>query len=298
VGLLTPGPVSDQSWNGIAYAGLERIRDSLGARVSHVQVRTPADFEENFRQYGAAGFSLVIGHGFEFQDAASRVAPEFPRTTFVTTGGSLVRPNVGAFSFAFDEPSFLAGMTAAATTRTGIVACIGGTELPPVKSSFAAFAAGARQVRPDIKVIVAYIGNWDDMGAGKEQALALVRRQADVMFQNADAAGLGVFQAARETGAFFVVGANSNQNALGGRASLGSVVVDIPHAFLLIAREVASGRFRPRVIRFTTKDDVVRWEPVDPPPRPINPATRRMVDSVQAVMRRGQFWTSGAPASP
>ena len=31
VALLTPGPIADQSWNGGAYAGLLRIRDSLGA---------------------------------------------------------------------------------------------------------------------------------------------------------------------------------------------------------------------------------------------------------------------------
>ena len=55
VALLTPGPISDQSWNAGAYAGLMRIRDSLGAQTSHIQVKTPADFEENFRQYGAAG---------------------------------------------------------------------------------------------------------------------------------------------------------------------------------------------------------------------------------------------------
>ncbi|MEK7403355.1 MAG: BMP family ABC transporter substrate-binding protein, partial [Gemmatimonadota bacterium] len=45
VALLTPGPISDQSWNGGAYQGLMRIRDSLGAQVSHVQTKTPADFE-------------------------------------------------------------------------------------------------------------------------------------------------------------------------------------------------------------------------------------------------------------
>src|SRR4051812_40527245 len=39
VALLTPGPISDQSWNGGAYAGLERIRDSLGASISHVQTK-------------------------------------------------------------------------------------------------------------------------------------------------------------------------------------------------------------------------------------------------------------------
>src|SRR4051812_20399886 len=73
VALLTPGPVSDQSWNGGAYEGLMWIRDSLGAQVSHVQTKTPAEFEDNFRQYGTQGFDLVFGHGFEFQDAARRV---------------------------------------------------------------------------------------------------------------------------------------------------------------------------------------------------------------------------------
>src|SRR5213595_1019769 len=80
VALLTPGPISDQSWNGGAYEGLMRIKDSLGAEVSHIQTKTPAEFEENFRQYGAQGYSLVFGHGFEFQDAARRVGPEYPRT--------------------------------------------------------------------------------------------------------------------------------------------------------------------------------------------------------------------------
>src|SRR3982750_1696645 len=88
VALLTPGPISDQSWNGGAYQGLLRIRDSLGAQVSHIQTKTPAEFEENFRQYGAQGYDLVFGHGFEFQDAAKRVGPDFPRTIYVTTSGS------------------------------------------------------------------------------------------------------------------------------------------------------------------------------------------------------------------
>src|SRR5215470_1410679 len=82
VGLLTPGPISDQSWNGGAYAGLMRIRDSLGATVSHVQTKTPAEFEENFRQYGAQGYDLVFGHGFEFQDAAKAVGPSYPKTQY------------------------------------------------------------------------------------------------------------------------------------------------------------------------------------------------------------------------
>src|SRR5439155_18167100 len=50
--------------------------------------------------------------------------------------------------------------------------------------------------------------------AGKEQALAQISQGVDVLLQNADAAGLGVFQAARETRRALVFGSNSNQNAL------------------------------------------------------------------------------------
>src|SRR5579885_3678160 len=80
VALLTPGAISDQSWNGGAYQGLLRIRDSLHARISHIQTKSPAEFEENFRQYGNQGYDLVFGHGYEFQDAARTVGPSYPKT--------------------------------------------------------------------------------------------------------------------------------------------------------------------------------------------------------------------------
>ncbi|MEX2180605.1 MAG: BMP family protein [Gemmatimonadaceae bacterium] len=289
VALLTPGPISDQSWNYSAYVGLQWIRDSLGATVRHVQTRTPAEFEENFRQYGAQGMSLVIGHGFEFQDAAQRVAAEYPQTVFVTTGGTGTGPNVGAMSFAFDEPSYLAGMAAAAVSRTRVLAAIGGTELPPVRASFDAFAAGARAVDPGVSVLTAFIGNWEDAGAGKEQALALIARRADVIFQNADAAGLGVFQAAREHPGVWIIGSNADQNAIAPAITLGSVVIDVPRAFLLVAREVRDSSFVPRVIRMGTLSDVVRWVP--------NPAVTAIPAAMHERIRAEQArFASGAGA--
>src|ERR1700730_8960054 len=124
VALLTPGPISDQSWNGGAYKGLMRIRDSLGATVSHIQTKTPAEFEEQFRQYGAQGYDLVFGHGFEFQDAAKRVGPDFPRTIFVTTSGSTSGANVAGIEFAFADASYLAGLIAGSMTKSNILGVI------------------------------------------------------------------------------------------------------------------------------------------------------------------------------
>ena len=289
VALLTPGPISDQSWNGGAYQGLMAIRDSLGAQVSHIQTKTPADFEENFREYGARGFHMVIGHGFEFQDAAKRVAPQFPRTTYVTTSGNTSSANVAGISFNFSDASYLAGVLAGHMTRSKTVGVIGGTELPPVKESFEAFARGVKSVQPSANVLTAFVGNWDDVSAGKEQALAQIARGADVIFQNADAAGLGVFQAAREKSGVYVVGSNADQNDIAPLVTLGSVVIDLPRAFLTVAREIKGGAFQPRVVVFDAKSDVVRLV-VNPALRPsLPPRALRQVDSVTALIHAGSF---------
>lgn len=298
VALLTPGPISDQSWNGSAYEGLMRIKDSIpGAQVSHIQTKTPAEFEENFRQYGAAGYSLVIGHGFEFQDAAARVGPEFPKTIYITTGGSTVGANVAAMSFSFEEPSYLAGIVAGAMTKTGTVGCIGGTELPPVKEAFASFTAGVKSVNPKAKVLVSYIGNWEDASAGKEQALAQLGRGADIIFQDADAAGLGAFQAVREAKTAYVIGSNANQNEVAPEVTLGSVVIDVPHAFMVVAREVNSGRFKPRIVKLDMKLDVVRWTPNPALESRIPASAKHAVDSVRTQMLAGKFAIPTAPGT-
>lgn len=287
VALLTPGPISDKSWNGGAYDGLMLIRDSLGASVSHIQTKTPAEFEENFRQYGAQGYRLVFGHGFEFQDAAQRVAPEYPNTIFVTTSGTTTGPNLAGIRFAFEEPSYAAGVLAARMSKSGRIAAIGGTELPPVKASFEAFASGARSVTPGIQVAISYIGNWDDVTAGKEQALAQIAAGADVIFQNADAAGLGVFQAARETRKAWVFGSNADQNSIAPEVTLGSVLIDLPLAFRGVAAEVKAGTFTPRVVGLGTASRVVRLVLNPAVADSIPSATRTVVDSVVAALGSG-----------
>ena len=288
VALLTPGPISDQSWNSGAYQGLLRIRDSLGATVSHIQTRTPAEFEEQFRQYGSQGYNLVFGHGFEFQDAARRVGPDFPRTIFVTTSSSTSGANVAGIEFAFADASYLAGMVAGHMTKSNVLGAIGGTELPPVKESFDAFTRGVLAVKPGATVLTSYVGNWDDVSAGKEQALAQIGRNADVIFQNADAAGLGVFQAARETKKALVIGSNSNQNLVAPEVTIGSVVIDLPLAFLSVAREVKDKRFVARVIKLGSRTGVITLV-LNPQLRARIPAAAlRAVDSARTQLLSGR----------
>ena len=259
VALLSPGPVSDAGWNALAYEGLLLIRDRLGAEVAQIQTKTPAEFEEGFRDFARRGYGLVFGHGFEFQDAAAAVAPDFPKTVFITTSGNTVRTNVAPLRFMLEEATYLQGMLAASLSKTGKAGVVGGIELPSVKSTLIAFEAGAKSVRPDFTVLTAYLGNWEDVGAAKEAALAQVQQGCDFLFQNADAAGLGVFRAAEDKGVF-AFGTNKNQNSVAPDVVIANAVADVPRAFLHVARDVKDGRFQGQVERLGMQDGVIALE--------------------------------------
>jgi basic membrane lipoprotein Med (substrate-binding protein (PBP1-ABC) superfamily) len=284
VALLSPGPVSDAGWNALAYEGLLRIRDELGAEISQIQTKTPAEFEEGFRDYARRGFNLVFGHGFEFQDAAAAVAPDFPNTVFITTSGNTVRKNVAPLRFMLEEATYLEGMMAASLSKTGKAGVVGGMEIPSVKSTVIAFTAGARSVNPDFQILSAYIGNWEDVGAAKEAARAQIEQGADFLFHNADAAGLGVFQAAQAKGVR-AFGANKNQNDVAPDVVIASAVADIPTAFVQVAREVKDGHFVGHVEKKGIADGVVSLV-VNPRLAPTIPAevSERITTAQKAIV--------------
>ncbi len=287
VGLVTPGSVADAAWNSGAYAGLQQIRDSLGIAVSHVEARTPAEQEEALRTYAAQGYSLVFGHGFEFQGSAERVSQQFPATIFVVTSGERVAQNVSPLIFRLHEASYLAGMVAGGMSRTGTIAFVGGIELPPIKLAEDAWVAGARRMNPAIVPRSTYLNTFDDVAAGREAALALLQAGADMFHHNADQAALGTFQAVKESPSAYIFGANLDQSSLAPERVLGSAVIDLPRAFLTVAREAKAGGFVPKVESFGLKSGVIRYDPnpalLSSVPVPLQAAVNAARDSIIAA---------------
>jgi len=229
--------------------------------VSQVEARTPAEQEEALRTYAAQGYDLVFGHGFEFQAPAERVSSQYPKTVFVVTSGERVRGNVSPLIFRLHEASYLAGIVAGGVTKTRTIGFVGGIELPPIKQAEAAWVAGAKSVDPSITARSTYLNTFDDVAAGREAALALLQAGADMFHHNADQAALGVFQAVKESNGAYIFGANADQATLAPERTLGSAVIDLPRAFLMVARAVQRGGFTPKVESFGLKSGVIRYEP-------------------------------------
>ncbi len=261
VALLTSGPVSDAGWYAGAYEGLLLIEESLGARISHQQTRSPAEFDEAFFSYGSSGYDLVFAHGFEYQDAALRAGEEFPDMTIVVSSGGRISDNVRSLIFRLEEGSYLAGMMAGGLTRSKVVGMVGGVAIPPAQGTFRAFEAGARVIDPEIEVLEAFIGSWDDVAAAREAATAQLSRGADVLVHNTDAASFGVFQAVREAHGdqdpVWAIGMNRDQNDVAPDVIAGSAAIDIPRAFMEVATRFVAGTLPPGAFDLSLDENVV-----------------------------------------
>jgi basic membrane lipoprotein Med (substrate-binding protein (PBP1-ABC) superfamily) len=229
-----------------------------------VETRTPADFEAGFRDFASRGFDLVFGHGFEYQEAAAKVGAEYPGTIFVTTSGDTLRENVAPMVFELEQATWLLGVLAARMSRSGVLGLVGGRDLPSIRSTFVAFRAGAESVRPDVRVREVFIGNFDDSAAAREAALALLEEGADFLMHQANDAGRGVFLAVAERAArgerVYAFGTNRNQNEMAPEVVLASATLDIPAAFVAVARRVRDGRFTAAPLRLGLADGIVAVE--------------------------------------
>ena len=258
VALLLPASITDGGWNAFAYDGLKAIEKELGAKVSHIESRTATDQEAHFRDYALDGYQLIFGHGFEYQESAKQVAPDFPETVFITSTGNTITDNISPIVFAIEEPVYLLGVIAGSMTQTNKIGIVGGQNISAINSMFSAFEEGAKSVNPDVVVRRAYVGNWSDIGKGKELAHAHINEDSDFLFPVADVAGLGVFQAAMEAQSngktVYTFGVYRDQSELSPTTIVASAIVT-PKVFVNLAKVVMKGNFKPQPYLFTMGTD-------------------------------------------
>lgn len=288
VGLLTPGSVADGGWNQIAYEGLKKIESELGAEISQQETKTPAEFEEGFRYYGANGFDLAFGHGFEFQDAALAAGKLHPNTVFVTTSGSSTAPNVSPMVFELEQMTYLQGVIAARESKSGKAGLVGGIKLPSIDSTFHAFREGAKSVNPSFEVREIYLGNFDDLGAAKVATNSLIDAGADFILHQANEAGRGVFQACSER-KIRCFGSNRNQNDLAPDVIVASAVLDVPAAFVHMAILVRDGKFEPKIYFLGSNEGIVSLVWNEKLKGTLKPDTVSAVEALREQIRSGSF---------
>jgi basic membrane protein A len=226
------GGLGDKSFNDAANTGLQQaIADGLVCEenvVTNEANSTGSDRDQNVQALADAGFDMVIGVGFAFSPGINTIAPDYPDTSFMIVDGFATCgtacgltndadaiPNVADYTFKEHEGSFLVGAAAAIKCACDTLGFLGGQQGTGLIEKFqAGFEAGAKQVNPDVTILVEYIGDdttaFNDPVKGEALSTKMYDDGAEIVYHAAGASGAGLFNAAVEADKL-AIGVDSDQ---------------------------------------------------------------------------------------
>ncbi len=199
VALVLPGPITDGTFNSAANQGIEKAKGKYDIQVSLRENTQFAEIEETLLSYARDGYDVVIGHGFQFAEPALKIHKQFPKTWFVVnTAKVAAAPNLASFDNRWGDAGYVAGAVAGLVTKKGAVGHVGGIPVPVIKEYNEGFGLGAKRMRPDVKVLSAYVGSFSDVAKGKEITASMIEGGADVVTSTGNENVLGTIQAAKD----------------------------------------------------------------------------------------------------
>ena len=237
--LVVAGQFGDRSFYDSSKEGVERLKKDLGIQVTTIECNN--ENHDAQMKNAADKADLVVCVGWEFYEIES-IAPEYPDVKWIWIDNATENPvpNVLNITYAQNEGSFLAGYIAASLSKTGVVGAVGGQDQPVINDFIVGYKQGAEAAKPDIKVITNYTNDYDDPAKGKDCAIALADKNADVIFQIASAAGDGVFQAAKARG-FYAIGVDSDQKYIDPEVIICSMKKEVGNSIYDAVKALANG---------------------------------------------------------
>ena len=244
VAVVVSGALGDRSFFDSAAGGLNKLTAEYGIVGKIAECKEDASLYEQSLISAAETSDIVVAVGWQFWEPLETVAPELPGTKFIFVDNELGGiANLVAITYAENQGSFLVGYIAAKLSETGIIGAVGGDDNTTINNFMVGYKQGAAFANPDIIVEISYTADYEDPAKGKEHALALYDKGADIVFQVAGKTGEGVFEAASEAGKF-AIGVDSDQKFINPNVIICSMVKEVGESiFTTIENFIKDGTF-------------------------------------------------------
>ena len=239
VAVVVAGKFGDRSFYDSSKEGLDKLVKDKG--VTPITIECNNENHDIQAKNAAEKADVIVLVGWEFYNVEI-IAPEYPEKKFIWIDNATENPvpNLLNITYAQNEGSFLAGYVAAAVSKTGTVGAVGGEDVDTINDFIVGYEQGAKYYNPDINVIKNYSNTYDDPAAGKDCALELNSKGADVVFQIASACGDGVFEAAKEKG-FYAIGVDSDQKYIDPEVIICSMKKEVGNSIYAAVSELVDG---------------------------------------------------------
>ncbi|WEV70662.1 BMP family protein [Lactobacillus sp. ESL0785] len=267
--VTTAAGVNDNSfnqsaWNGFKAYGKQHNLQRGKNGYQYFQSSSDADFVPNFDQASKAGYQTIFGIGYNLKDAVSAAAKKNPKKNYVIVDEVINgQKNVASANFKSEQAAYLAGVVAAAETKTNVIGFIGGVHGNIIDLFDAGFTKGvndeAKRLHKKVTLLNQYAGSFTSADKGKAIAQSMYAKKADIIFHASGSTGDGLFQEAKSINQnrpaskrVWAIGVDVDQSYLGNYKSkdgkkanfvLTSVITGVNIATQDIANRAYNGKF-------------------------------------------------------
>lgn len=253
----------DKSFNEAVFQnGVKPFNAAHNIKVREFEPQNEAQREQGLRRLASRGFSPIVAVGFNMASAVDKVATEFPEVKFTIIDSVVDKPNVESLMFKEEEGSFLVGALAAKASKTGKVGFIGGMDIPLIRKFECGYRQGAQYANPKIETFLNMTGStpaaFADPAKGSELAKSQFSKGVDVIYAAAGGTGMGIYQAAKDSGKF-AIGVDSNQNHLQPGTMLTSMVKKVGVAAYNSWDAAEKGTWTAGVKVLGLKEGAIEW---------------------------------------
>ena len=185
----TGGP-GDRSYNDATLAGIKKAQNQYAFTYESVVTDgTNADRSKRLRTLTSKGCATIIAVGGQYAKVIEPLTLEFPNIQFAIIGdASIAALNVTSIVFSENEAAFLAGYSAALSTKSGKVAMV--TTPSNADTYENGFLPGVQAAKKNVRSFVKYTATESAISAK-----ALITLGIDVIYDATTGSADGLFEA-------------------------------------------------------------------------------------------------------
>ncbi|MDO5734663.1 MAG: BMP family ABC transporter substrate-binding protein [Eubacteriales bacterium] len=209
--------LGDQSIGDIVKDAIDDFCAKTGSKVNVYECNNDASkYKPAMMDVCASGeYDVVITGFYNLLEATEEAAAKYPDQKIIIFDALVdysenKNANVRSVLAKQNECAFLAGALAGLMTESEaewanpekVVGFVGAAENTAIQDFLVGYIDGVNYINPEIDVLYSFVGNWIDSAKAKELGLSQYQQGADVSFAVCGPAGLGVAEAARESGRY------------------------------------------------------------------------------------------------
>jgi len=325
IGVVTDvGRVDDKNFNQYSYEGAKQAAGELGASVSYLVPKDATEYAKDIQQFVDQKTDIIVTVGFNLGDDTIKAANANPNIWFIAvdvapcvdpTGApdstfackgdaATLLPKLIGIQFQEDQAGYLAGIVAAAISKTGKIGQLGGINSnPAVVRYMQGYILGAQSYNPNITVDTDWFSTGDITKAygdpvwGKTFSQQFISQKGvDVLFQVAGSTGNGALDAACEAG-IYAIGVDVDEYQSypsADKCIVTSAEKHLSSAVDQTIKAIAAGAAKGGVSKFNAGNDGIGISPFENSSVTIPSDVQGKLDAALAGMKDGSVKTCPA----